>query len=58
MDARVAPGNKQRTDIGLVEPTHNSVGHELWRGMNLFVRSEFRDPRDRTRIHFAPVPLK
>ena len=32
--------------------------HELWRGMNLFVRGEFRDPRDRTRIHFAPVPLK
>jgi hypothetical protein len=32
--------------------------HELWRGMNLFVRGEFRDPRDRTRIHFAPIPLK
>lgn len=32
--------------------------HELWRGMNLFVRSDFRDPRDRTHIHFAPVLLK
>jgi|AP45_3_1055517.scaffolds.fasta_scaffold25772_1 hypothetical protein len=32
--------------------------HELWRGMNLFVRGEFRDPRDRTRIQFAPVLLK
>jgi len=32
--------------------------HELWRGMNLFVRGEFRDPRDRTRIPFAPIPLK
>jgi hypothetical protein len=31
---------------------------ELWRGMNLFVRGDFRDPRDRSRIHFAPVPLK
>lgn len=32
--------------------------HEVWRGMNLFVRGEFRDARDRTRIHFAPVGPK
>ena len=32
--------------------------HTLWRGMNLFVRGEFRDPRDRSRIHFTPVALK
>jgi len=38
--------------------THIRELHELWRGLNLFVRSEYRDPRDRTRIHFAPVPLK
>ncbi len=31
---------------------------ELWRGMNLFVRGEYRDPRDRTRIQFVPVLLK
>lgn len=37
---------------------HVAELHALWRGMNLFVRGEFRDPRDRTRIHFAPVPLK
>jgi hypothetical protein len=38
--------------------THVRELHELWRGMNLFVRGEFRDPRDRTRIHFAPIPPK
>ena len=32
--------------------------HELWRGMNPFVRGEFRDLRDRTRIQFTPVLLK
>lgn len=37
---------------------HVAELHAVWRGMNLFVRGEFRDPRDRTRIHFAPIPLK
>jgi hypothetical protein len=32
--------------------------HEVWRGLNLFSRSELRDPRDRPRIAFAPQPLK
>lgn len=32
--------------------------HALWRGMNLFVRGEFRDPRDRSRIPFTPLALK
>ena len=31
---------------------------EVWRGQNLFVDSEYPDPRDRHRIHFAPLPLK
>jgi hypothetical protein len=38
--------------------THIRELHDLWRGMNLFVRGEYRDPAGRTRIHFAPVPLK
>ena len=37
---------------------HVRALHAVWRGMNLFVRGAFRDPRDRTRIHFAPVPPK
>ena len=37
---------------------HVTVLHEMWRGQNLFIGNEHRDPRDRARIHFAPVPLK
>lgn len=37
---------------------HVAELHAVWRGMNLFVRGEFRDPRDRSRIHFAPLALK
>jgi len=32
--------------------------HELWRGMNLFVRGDLYSPHDRAHIQFAPVLLK
>ncbi len=52
------PGADLLTRAVAAVTAHIRELHELWRGMNLFVQSEYRGPRDRTRIHFAPVPLK
>ena len=32
--------------------------HRIWHQMNLFFQSDLRDPRNRNRIVFAPLPLK
>ncbi len=37
---------------------HIDTLHEIWRRMNLFFQSHLRDPADRHRIVFAPLPPK
>lgn len=52
------PGAELLTRAAAAVKAHVAELHALWRGMNLFVRGEFRDPAGRTRIHFAPISLK
>ena len=52
------PGADLLTRAVIAVKQYVAERHAVWRGMSLFASGEFRDPRDRARIHFAPVPLK
>ena len=52
------PGSDVLTRAAHAVKQHVAELHEVWRGMNLLADGEHHDPRDRTRISFAPVLLK
>jgi DDE family transposase len=52
------PGRHLLTRAIAAVAEHARALLEVWRGQHLFVHSEYPDPRDRHRIHFAPLPLK
>jgi hypothetical protein len=52
------PGGDLLTRAASAVKQHVAELHDVWRGLNLFVQNQYHDPRDRTRIHFAPLQLK
>ena len=52
------PGRELLTRAVNAVKQHVAELHEVWRSLNLLTSGEYYDPRDRTRIEFAPLKLK
>lgn len=52
------PGSKLLTEAVKAVKSYTHDLLELWRSQNLFTASDVYDPRDRSRIVFAPILLK